>query len=55
MSEVGRIRQLLGDSVERIRDQQLPAFSQDALEDDSSTTRHTPEPLTQSSTAEGTT
>lgn len=32
MVEVGRIRTVLGDSVERIRDQQLPAFSPDEVE-----------------------
>ena len=31
MVEVGRIRTLLGDSVERIRDQQLPAVSLDQI------------------------
>ena len=32
MVEVGRIRTLLGDSVERIRDQQLPALSRDEVD-----------------------
>lgn len=54
MSEVGRIRQLLGDSVERIRDQQLPAFSQEAFDDEPETMRLTPGTLNKSSTAEET-